>query len=225
MWLKVFSRELTDELRFAENDIKGMNHQDITDFDFLQEVMERSLGTIIEQVNEELKSKSSISLRKSRERPDEILTKQLCECCWVQCPFCKAICTNTMKDHDGDHQVPFHRTSGINGWTYRGTDNLCIGFCTTSVASNKQFYPSHTCSKEDLCPYKRYREAGPRYACWSITPDNSQLPYWKWFVCRFKNDLEMFYKKKFQGRGDIPQAWRAFTKEQALISLEGYCGF
>nr|XP_023685607.1 interferon-induced very large GTPase 1-like isoform X1 [Paramormyrops kingsleyae] len=220
MWLKVFSRQLTDELRFAENDIKGMNHQDITDFGFLQEVMERSLGTVIEQVEENFTSKFSISLRKFREGPDKILIKQLCECCWVQCPFCKAICTNTVKGHDGDHQVPFHHTNGINGWIYRGTDNLCIEFCTTAVASDKRFYPSHTCRDKDLCLYKQYKQAGPRYACWSITPDNSELPYWKWFVCRFQSDLEKYYNRKFHGHGEIPQEWRAFTKEQALRSLD-----
>lgn len=220
MWLKVFSRQLTDELRFAENDIKGMNHQDITDFGFLQEVMKKSLGTIIKQVEENFTSKSSISLNEFREGPDEILIKQLCECCWVQCPFCKAICTNTMKDHDGDHQVSFHRTNGINGWIHRGTDNFCIIFCTTAVASNKRFYPSHSSRDEDVCLYKQYKQAGPRYACWSITPDNSEVPYWKWFVCRFQSDLEKYYSYKFHGHGEIPQAWRAFTKEQVLRSLE-----
>ncbi|XP_036408712.1 interferon-induced very large GTPase 1-like [Megalops cyprinoides] len=211
MWLKSFSNALTDELKFTESGLKGIDYRDITNFDFLLERLTEGMAKVISELNEV----SSVNVEMFREKPDEILIRQLCRCCWVQCPFCKAICTNTMEGHPGDHSVPFHRTNGINGWKYRGTKYLCISFCTTSVASDKSFW-----SSDEKFPYKKYREAGPKYACWSITPDHSELPYWKWFVCRFQKDLEGYYKKTFQGSGEIPTAWRNFKKEDALKSLD-----
>ncbi|KAF5888949.1 interferon-induced very large GTPase 1-like [Clarias magur] len=110
----------------------------------------------------------------------------------------QTICTNTIGGHDGDHSVPFHRVNGTGGMCYRARN------------------PS------EPVPYKSYRSAGGHYATWSITPDNSQLPYWKWFMCRFKQDLENHYKKTFEGEGEIPREWRDFTKEQAIESLDNY---
>ncbi|KAL0159221.1 hypothetical protein M9458_042946, partial [Cirrhinus mrigala] len=37
-------------------------------------------------------------------------------------------------------------------------------------------------SDDKSIPYRDYRTAGGDYAKWSITPDLSELPYWKWFV-------------------------------------------
>ncbi|KAI4895140.1 hypothetical protein NFI96_003212 [Prochilodus magdalenae] len=114
---------------------------------------ERNRGGVHEWL-EKFSLELQIRMDMFRQGPEDILIEQLCGC-WVQCPFCAAICTNTMEGHDGDHSVPFHRPGGVNG--------------------------------------KKYREAGPEYACWSITPDSSEQAYWKWFVCRFQNKLEKFY--------------------------------
>ncbi|TWW69493.1 Interferon-induced very large GTPase 1 [Takifugu flavidus] len=55
-------------------------------------------------------------IKKYRLQPDQILIDQLCNCCWVTCPFCSAVCTNTVKDHSPDkHSAPFHRPNGVNG--------------------------------------------------------------------------------------------------------------
>lgn len=156
-----------------------------------------------------------------REPPDEILIEHFCKCCWVQCPFCGVVCVNTMEDHLGDHIAPFHRNCGMRGMIYKGTDNLCLEFCTSSVASDSQsFYP--TSDSDETVLWKEYRTAGPDFEKWSITPDVSELPFWKWFVCRFQNDLEKHYNKTFSGYGEIPNEWRSFTKNQALESLLKY---
>ncbi len=59
-------------------------------------------------------------------RPAELLIDHLCQCCWVQCLFCGATCTNTIENHDGDHSVPLHRVPGISGLFYRGTRDLAV---------------------------------------------------------------------------------------------------
>lgn len=217
MWLRELSSALKDELKFAEKHFSDFC--DITDFDFLEEEVREGLANRIMEINRSLSNVSLLDMKQFRERPDEILIKHFCDCCWVQCPFCKAICTNSMEGHKPkDHNVPFHRPKGINGCHFKDTVEFWIDFCTTSVTSNGRFYPSH--ESEDTFLLKEYRKAGPRFADWSITPDLSELPYWKWFVCRFQEDLERYYDKKFQGRGEIPIEWRKFTKQQAIESLK-----
>lgn len=212
MWVEDFSSLLKDELTF--DPICCQNFKDINNFDFLKEEIERGLISITKEV-------SSLSLDKIEEfrlKPDQILIDQLCNCCWVTCPFCAAVCTNTMKNHSPDkHNVPFHRPSGIRGWHFENTTELVIDFCTTLVASDGCFYPEHD-SKETF-PYKRYQNAGEKYATWQITPDASKLTYWKWFVCRFQEQLEDHHKLKFQGSGEIPSEWRKHSKKEAIKSL------
>ncbi|KAG7326062.1 hypothetical protein KOW79_010987 [Hemibagrus wyckioides] len=218
MWLRSFTRSLTEEMSLKE--ITFTDHKDIKDFDFLQQLVSDGLTDMMSELEENFKDVKDIKMEKFRKKPDEILIEHLCKCCWVQCPFCKAICTNTIEKHDGDHSVPFHRVDGINGWHYRGTTNLCSSFCTTLVQSDTSFYPGH--DTDVSVPYKSYRTAGGVYATWSITPDNSLLVYWKWFVCRFQTELEKYYEKIFEGYGEIPRDWRRFTKEQAIESLDEY---
>ncbi|XP_071330439.1 interferon-induced very large GTPase 1-like isoform X12 [Trachinotus anak] len=213
MWLEEFTSLLKDELMF--DDICSQNFRDINNFEFLREETEKGLVPIMK----EMSRLSLDNMMKFRLKPDQILIDQLCKCCWEKCPFCAAVCTNTIEDHSpDDHSVPFHRPSGINGWHYRGTVEMSNNFCTTNVASDRSFYPHH--DSESSIPFKQYRTAGPRFANWRITPDESKLMYWKWFVCRFQKQLEDHYKLKFQGRGEIPSEWRKHSKVEAIQSLE-----
>ncbi|XP_034045513.1 LOW QUALITY PROTEIN: interferon-induced very large GTPase 1-like [Thalassophryne amazonica] len=213
MWLKEFSRLLNDELTCDK--ICCQNFSDIKEFDFLKEVIDEGLLSIISEV----KNLSLDKMEEFRLKPDQILIDQLCKCCWVQCPFCAAVCTNTLEDHSPeDHSVSFHRPSGIKGWHCRGTVEMGINFCTTNVESDGKFYPHR--DSDVLIPYKQYRTAGPNFANWKITHDESKLTYWKWVVCRFQEDLEEHYKLKFEGRGRIPKEWKKHTKAEAIQSLD-----
>ncbi|XP_016350408.1 interferon-induced very large GTPase 1-like [Sinocyclocheilus anshuiensis] len=221
VWLDIFSGSLKDELEYNKEHLTGNCCQDITDFELLEEVVKRKLHPIIEELNRYLTNLSDIEMKMFWKPPDEILIDHFCQCCWAQCPFCKVVCVNTMEDHPGDHIAPFHHNCGMIGMIYRGTTNLCLTFCTSSVASNtKSFFPKH--NSDETVLWKEYRTAGPLYANWSITPDLSELPYWKWFVCRFQANLEKYYNKTFSGCGTIPIEWRSYTKEQAMESLEKY---
>ncbi|XP_056257319.1 interferon-induced very large GTPase 1-like [Seriola aureovittata] len=213
MWLEEFTSSLRDDLTFDA--ICSQNFRDINSFEFLKEEIEKSLEPIMEEMN-------NLSLNKMndfRQKPDQILIDQLCKCCWVTCPFCAAVCTNTMEDHSPEkHCVPFHRPSGIKGWHYRNSKKLEVDFCTTNVASDRRFYP-HGDSDKSI-PFKQYPNGGDEYAAWKITPDESKLTYWKWFVCQFQKQLEDHYELKFQGRGEIPSEWRKYSKEEAIKSLD-----
>uniref|UniRef100_A0A3Q1ES73 VLIG-type G domain-containing protein n=1 Tax=Acanthochromis polyacanthus TaxID=80966 RepID=A0A3Q1ES73_9TELE len=208
MWVKEFSSFLKKHLTL--DNICCQNFGDINKFDFLKEEIEKGLTSII-------KDMSCISLEKMKEfrlQPDQILIDQLCKCCWVTCPFCAAVCTNTVENHDpDDHSVPFHRSTAVNGWHYRNTKIMTTEFCTTKVASDISFYRGES---ETSIPYKKYRTAGPRYKNWRITPDESKLSYWKWFVWRFQEQLEKYYDLKFEGDGEIPREWRTHSQAQKM---------
>ncbi|XP_021330489.1 interferon-induced very large GTPase 1-like [Danio rerio] len=219
LWLKSFTQQLSDQLIFSEKDLSGVKHDDVDDFTLLEDVIRQELPAVMSDISSRFNTDTFPVKLDYKFRPDELLIDHFCQCCWVQCPFCKAICTNTMEDHEGDHSVPFHRVIGINGWSYEGTSNLCTDICTSAVASDNYFYPKHS---DDAYPCREYRTAGGVYEKWSITPDLSELPYWKWFVCRFQKDLEKHYSNTFEGKGMIPDEWRKYSKQDATESLDKY---
>ncbi|CAM4322298.1 unnamed protein product [Leuciscus chuanchicus] len=217
LWLKSFTQQLSDVLIFSEKDLSGVKHDNVDDFKLLEDVIRKELTAIMSAISSNFSKKTFPVKLDYKFRPDELLIDHFCQCCWVQCPFCKAICTNTIENHDGDHSVSFHRVTGIKGFAYRNTTNLSVSICTSAVASNRSFYPS---SSHDKVLWREYRRAGEVYANWSITPDLSELPYWKWFVCRFQKDLETHYNKTFEESGEIPDEWRKYSKQEALESLD-----
>ncbi|XP_031726783.1 interferon-induced very large GTPase 1-like isoform X2 [Anarrhichthys ocellatus] len=212
MWMEEFSSLLKDELAFGT--VCCQNFRDINNFDFLKEEIQKGLVS----VKQEMSSLSLDKIKEFRMKPDQILIDQLCDCCWVTCPFCAAVCTNTINDHKEDHSVSFHRSVAVNGMHVKNSVDLCIEFCTTSIASDGSFYPNR--DSEVLIPFKMYRTAGPNFANWAITPDGSKLEYWKWFVSRFEKKLENHYGLKFQGNGQIPSEWKTHSKKQAIQSLD-----
>ncbi|ROL45342.1 Interferon-induced very large GTPase 1 [Anabarilius grahami] len=219
LWLKSFTQKLSDVLIFSEKDLSGVKHEDVDDFNLLEDVIRQDLPAITSDIISRFNTETFSVNLDYKFRPDEILIDHFCQCCWVQCPFCKAICTNTIEDHDGDHSVSFHRIIGLNGIYHDNTENLSAHICTSAVAnSNLYFYPNE--SQKVL--WRDYRRAGEEYAKWSITPDLSELPYWKWLVCRFQKDLEKHYSKTFEGQGMIPDEWKKFSKQDALESLDKY---
>ncbi|XP_067301631.1 interferon-induced very large GTPase 1-like [Pseudorasbora parva] len=218
LWLLRFTQQLSDVLVFSLNDFTGLNHDDV-EVSFLEDVIMNELPSIMSDIRSTFSTETFPVKLEHTDRPDELLIDHFCQCCWVQCPFCAAICTNTIEGHPGNHSVPFHRNNGLNGWFYRGTTNLSISICTSAVASNGYFYPNRS---NYTVLWKKYRKGGRKYAAWSITPDLSELPYWKWFVCRFQKDLEKHFKKTYQGSGKIPAEWRRCSQGEAIESLDEY---
>ncbi|XP_053565451.1 interferon-induced very large GTPase 1 [Bombina bombina] len=214
LWLDTFCSELGDNINILRSDFKSVDHQGIDDIDFLKEAMSKALEIVAQQLNKDF---SVNDMTKFRSKPHEILLDQLAGC-WHQCPFCNAICTNTLSEHDGDHSVQFHRPNGLTGRYYKNTDQFVTDICTSLVAGNGSFCISHDSNVTVLD--KNYRTAGPPYSNWSITPDSSSQKYWKWVVCRFQSDLENQHKMKFVGLGKIPELWKKISKEDVISELE-----
>ncbi|KFQ67824.1 Interferon-induced very large GTPase 1, partial [Phaethon lepturus] len=212
LWLDEFCSTLGEVLSLPRRDLKGIEHQEITDIEFLNNAMAEALAPLKDHLREEFASADMSSFER---QPHTILAEQFAGC-WEQCPFCGAVCTNTMPNHDGDHQLVFHRPQVLKGYRWHKTDNLVIDICSSSVASDCLF----RIGEDTWIPYKRYRDAGPPYSTWNIPSDPSMQAYWKWFVSHFRTELEKQYNGKFHGKGEIPASWQEITKQKALEELE-----
>ncbi|XP_073799921.1 interferon-induced very large GTPase 1-like [Danio rerio] len=220
LWLKSFTQQLSDQLIFSEKDLSGVKHDDVDDFRLLEDVIRQELPAVMLDISSRFNTDTFPVKLDYKFRPDELLIDHFCQCCWVQCPFCGVTCTNTRENHDGDHSVQFHRSIGLYGVHYRDASILSTYICTSALAnSNLYFYPIDS---DEKVLWREYRRAGGVYADWSITPDLSELPYWKWFVCRFKKNLEIYYSKTFEGSGEIPHKWGNYLKRDATASLDKY---
>ncbi|XP_074392443.1 interferon-induced very large GTPase 1-like [Zonotrichia albicollis] len=212
LWLDEFCKLITEVINLPRSDLKGIEHLEVTDIEFLSRAMAEALNDLRNRLMKEL---AGAKLSSFPRQPHTILAEHFAGC-WEQCPFCGAVCTNTMQNHDGDHQVVFHRPQALKGWRWGETDQLVIDICSSLVASDCTFI----LHDNDKFPYKRYRDAGPPYSTWNILPDLSMQVYWKWFVSHFRTQLEALHNRKFQGRGEIPEEWERITKTEALSELE-----
>ncbi|XP_078518417.1 interferon-induced very large GTPase 1-like [Lissotriton helveticus] len=211
MWLDALCRKLGDDLNISRNDLKGIEHQQIKDLEFLKEAMCKTWESRVTSLKQGF---ATVSLKAFRVKPHEVLAKQLCGC-WEQCPFCKAICTNTISGHDGDHSVHYHRPQAVSGIQWYQTDHLITEICSSLVASDCLL----VLSDKVQIPYRNYRKAGPAYANWCIMPDTSSQSYWKWYVHHFQTILEKDYGGKFAERGTIPHSWTLITKDNVIAEL------
>uniref|UniRef100_A0A8B9QP95 Interferon-induced very large GTPase 1 n=1 Tax=Anas platyrhynchos TaxID=8839 RepID=A0A8B9QP95_ANAPL len=212
LWLDEFCRALGDVLSLPRSDLKGIEHQEITDIEFLNNAMTEALSPVMYDLRKEFEEARMSSFER---QPHTIVAEQFAGC-QEQCPFCGAVCTNTMPNHDGHHRVVFHRPQAFRGLKWHETDNLVIDICSSDVSSDCKF----RIGEDTWIPYKKYRDAGPPYSTWSILPDPSMQAYWKWFVSSFRTQLEQCYNGKFRGKGEIPASWQRVTKQNALAELE-----
>ncbi|XP_054035758.1 interferon-induced very large GTPase 1-like [Dryobates pubescens] len=212
LWLDEFCKTLGEVLNLPRADLKGIEHQEIGDIEFLNNAMTEALLSLKNQLKTEFADADMSSFER---QPHTILAEQFSGC-WEQCPFCGAVCTNTIPNHDGKHQVIFHRPEALMGYKWRYTDHLVIDICSSCVSSEISF----CLGDSTWIPFKRYWDAGPPYSSWNIPPDPSMQAYWKWFVSHFSKELEELYKGRFEGKGKIPESWRKITKQEALAELE-----
>uniref|UniRef100_A0A8C3U116 Interferon-induced very large GTPase 1 n=1 Tax=Catharus ustulatus TaxID=91951 RepID=A0A8C3U116_CATUS len=213
LWLDEFCGELAEVINLPRSELKGIEHQEVTDVEFLSSAIAKSLIDLRDRLMKELADADMSSFSR---QPHTILAEHFSGC-WEQCPFCGAVCTNTMQNHDGDHQLVFHRPQALTGFKWYGTDHFVIDICSSSVASDCSF---RFHDYQPWTPYRTYRNAGPPVSTWRILPDSSMQAYWKWFVSHFRTQLEALYSQKFQGKGEIPYVWHRITKQEALSELE-----
>ncbi|XP_062339960.1 interferon-induced very large GTPase 1-like [Osmerus eperlanus] len=210
-WLDSFCKELGTHMVINREDLKSIENEDIQNLTELKEMMAKCLNEMVKKMKEQEEQNSG---KESFATLESQATKHMLDHhqgCWAQCPFCKAICTNTIPNHEGDHSVIFHRPQAVAGNNWKDTDHFAIEFCTTSIGSDAYF---------DSIPYKRYRDAGEPYNQWIITADDSTQRYWKWFLCTFQSQWEKKKGYRFAGKGEIPSGWKKITLQSALEELK-----
>ena len=186
-------------------------HDDLTDFKTFQEEVEKILEKYFEEI---INCNIDISVMNEwQPNPYDTLEKSMfgCDKC---CPFCKALCDQTVKDHSGDHSTLNYRPQGIVGWRNISTKILVTSLCTSDVAGEGTFINSDTCNMPH--PYKRYKE---KYPSWSIPPDTSfsASPYWKWFMAKYPDELAQHFGVN---KPEIPSSWKTITFKEAKESIQ-----
>lgn len=232
MWLDEFCSRLGQEIPLSREDFRTIENLDVDNAQILQETVASSLKDMLEKGQKNPKSilGSGPIIFKLKEKPVDILFEQLSGC-WEQCPFCKAVCTNTIPNHETDHTVEWHRCQAIGGlfhqksiyehvkdyiWDIEDKNKFVLDLCSTSVISNATF-KSH--NSGNWISFKQYRDAGPPYERWKITADDQDRLYWKWFICTFSEQLEKQHNFKFAGRGKIPENWKQIKKDKVIKEM------
>ncbi|CAN0415285.1 unnamed protein product [Lampetra fluviatilis] len=213
-WLDEFSKRLGHKLNLPRHGLVIADYKDINDIAYLTDELTKAMETMVTQLNTHYYTASLRDLEHVWNKPHDMLCNQMSGC-WVQCPFCNSLCTNTMLHHAEDHSTPFHRPHAVTGCKWHESKTHFTDICTSLVASDI------CCVLSDgkIIPYKEYRTIGREHASWSITPDLTVQPYWKWFVCRFKSDIEKLHSLQFKGSGAIPDGWTKITKDEAIADL------
>lgn len=135
-WLDFFCAQLGRGMVFPRNDLLSIEHQEIKDIDLLRAAMSGSVDPAMKVIEQNF---LSLAVEELIPQVRKMLSEQLLGC-WIQCPFCRAICTNTIPAHDGDHSVPVHRPQAVSGWRWHKTKHFAIEFCSSEVVSNHFFY-------------------------------------------------------------------------------------
>ncbi|XP_060106640.1 interferon-induced very large GTPase 1-like [Heteronotia binoei] len=211
LWLDEFCSRIGDYLYLPRHTLSNIEHQEVISVKLIKEAVSDSLVPVLDDLK---RTFSETDLDPFFAKPHEILFDQL-RGCMKQCPFCKAICTNTIPNHDGEHSTYSHRPQAVTGIQWEGTNHFVTDICFSIVASDCTF----TCNGKKI-PCKNYRKAGSDYAEWNIKPSSCKQDYWKWFVCHFRNELEDVHQGVFEGKGTIPHDWENISKRDIVHQMK-----
>ncbi|XP_048372377.1 interferon-induced very large GTPase 1-like [Sphaerodactylus townsendi] len=212
LWLDEFCSRVGDYLYLPRHTLSSIEHQEVIGIKLIKETVSDALIPVLDDLE---RTFSETDLEPFFAKPHEILFDQLCGC-MKQCPFCKAVCTNTIPDHDGEHSTYFHRPQAVMGRQWEGTNHFVIEFCSSIVASDCTF----TFEGKNI-PFKQYRTAGSDFAKWNIQTDTiASKFYWKWFICHFRNELKELYEGVFEGKGEIPHDWENSSTNEIRLHME-----
>ena len=176
--------------------------EDFKDIDVFEAKLRKDVEEFLESFIK--RGVDQATIRKWNPPPQDCLFTSMfgCQCC---CPFCNALCDQTVEDHELSHSTRIHRPQGLNGYRNRKTKILRHTICTTDVAGERAFKNLPTSGERHL--YKNYQSVNEYYASWVIAPDQSfeASTYWQWFMATFSKELAKHYAAK---KPDIPSAWK-----------------
>ena len=199
-WIQRFVESLSTLEITKEMFAVAAINEDLKDID----VFEAKLRIDVEEFLESLikRGVDKATIQKWNPSPQDSLFTWMfgCQCC---CPFCEALCDQTVQDHVGNHSTRIHRPRGLTG--YKQTKKLDHTICTTDVASETTFQKLATSGAWHQ--HKNYQTVNDYYKSWTIPPDPSfeASTYWQWFMATFSKELAKHYEAK---KPEIPSAWK-----------------
>ncbi|XP_042592082.1 interferon-induced very large GTPase 1-like [Cyprinus carpio] len=78
LWLKSFTQQLSDDLIFSEKDLCGVRHDDVEDFNLLEDVIRQELPAIMSEISRRLNTNTFPVNLDLKFRPDELLINLFC---------------------------------------------------------------------------------------------------------------------------------------------------
>uniref|UniRef100_A0A8C1VCZ9 VLIG-type G domain-containing protein n=1 Tax=Cyprinus carpio TaxID=7962 RepID=A0A8C1VCZ9_CYPCA len=78
LWLKSFTQQLSDDLIFSEKDLSGVRHDDVEDFNLLEDVIRQELPAIMSEISRRLNTNTFPVNLDLKFRPDELLINLFC---------------------------------------------------------------------------------------------------------------------------------------------------
>ncbi|KAK9978616.1 hypothetical protein ABG768_020360 [Culter alburnus] len=80
LWLKSFTQKLSDELIFSKKDLSGVKHDDVDDFNFLEDVIRQELPAIMSDISSRFNTETFDEKIDLKFRPDMILFDHFYQC-------------------------------------------------------------------------------------------------------------------------------------------------
>lgn len=216
-WLKMFSKNLGKSnvsVSLPWNDLESVETQSVDNLVSFTKTLCSHISVMFDEMKLKYSNLTPEDLKRWKMSPYELLLKQWSGC-WEKCPFCSAVCTNTLDGHSGDHNLDFHRPCAVRGTQWYQTTHFVIETCSANMQSEYSFQHG-----DGFIKFKRYRTAGKPYSDWKLVPGDNLQSYWKWFLCHFKSDLERYYSYQFDGLGEIPKEWFSITESNVMEELE-----
>ena len=187
--------------------------EDLKDVDVFESKLRGSVEEFLESLIK--RGVDDATFRKWNPSPHDCLFTSMfgCQSC---CPFCKALCDQTVENHEGNHSTIIHRPQGLIGFRNVTTQQLVDSICTTNVTSEASFQNIDTSG--EWHPYKDYQSVNDYYKSWTIPPDPSfeASTYWQWFMATYSKELAEHYQVK---QPHIPSAWKKRTFNEVKNQL------
>ncbi|XP_046851638.1 interferon-induced very large GTPase 1-like isoform X2 [Xenia sp. Carnegie-2017] len=225
-WIKKFVEQCSSLAITKEMFAVATLDEDLKETDIFDEKIRELVENFVQSLTDaELNSKTISNWQPA---PHEMLSKLLLGCQAV-CPFCKALCDQTMEQSnlsdDGEHvteihqqySTKLHRPLGLAGHYNSETKILISDICTFLVAGDGTFQNIDTNWKPH--PYKDYQSVNDYYKSWKIPPDLSfeASRYWQWFMVKFSKQLAKHYEAK---EAKIPSSWKSVAFSEAVKQLK-----
>ncbi|XP_056308941.1 interferon-induced very large GTPase 1 [Danio aesculapii] len=97
LWLKSFTQQLSDQLIFSEEDLRGVKHDDVDDFRLLEDVIRQELPAVVSDISSRFNTDTFPVKLDYKFRPDELLIDHFCQCFFPQSEWSswKTLLSNT----------------------------------------------------------------------------------------------------------------------------------